>query len=128
MPPELTKRLPSFLERVGLDEEPMGIFYTDTQPDHGFSPKPADLPTREREIANEIDWQAMFGQFSCALGHIWCARRKKTAAWFDPEHFGCPGAALLSPSALMPRGLTNSSQKWQSLELEADERKKPGFG
>ena len=36
---EITKSLPQFLEVLGLDEEPMGIFYTDEKPADGFSPK-----------------------------------------------------------------------------------------
>ncbi|MGD2024341.1 MAG: DUF169 domain-containing protein [Desulfobacterales bacterium] len=60
----ILKALPQFLETLGLDEEPMGIFYTDEQPAEGFSPKPNELPTREKEIKNEINWQEVFGQFS----------------------------------------------------------------
>jgi hypothetical protein len=41
------KILPKFLTELGLDEEPMGIFYTDEKPIEGFSPKPNELPTRE---------------------------------------------------------------------------------
>jgi len=90
----LLKSLPKFLETLGLDEEPMGLFYTDEKPGEGFSPKPMDLPTREKEINNKIDWQATFGQFSCVMGHIWRARKKKTAAYFDARQFGCPGCAF----------------------------------
>ncbi|MEW6670918.1 MAG: DUF169 domain-containing protein [Thermodesulfobacteriota bacterium] len=86
--------LPGFMDRLGLSEEPMGIFYTDVKPREGFSPEPGDLPTREREIKNEIDWQKIFGQFSCVLGNIWRARRKKTAAFFSAQQFGCPGGAF----------------------------------
>ena len=60
----------------------MGLFYTDEKPVEGFSPKPVDLPTREKEQRNEIDWQAVFSKFSCVIGHIWRARKKKTAADF----------------------------------------------
>ena len=49
------KILPEFLTTLGLDEEPMGIFYTDQEPVEGFSPKPNDLPTREKEMENKID-------------------------------------------------------------------------
>jgi len=91
---EIKKALPLFLEILGLDEEPMGIFYTDEKPDDGFSPKPTDLPTREKELENAINWQAVFGQFSCVIGNIWRARKKKTAAYFDSEHFGCAGGAF----------------------------------
>ncbi len=91
---EIAKSLPQFLEVLGLDEEPIGIFYTDEKPDDGFSPKPMDLPTREREMKNEIDWQAVFTKFSCVIGNIWRARKKKTTAYFSAEQFGCPGGAF----------------------------------
>ena len=91
---KILKSLPDFLEVLGLDEEPMGIFYTDEKPADGFSPKPTDLPTHEKEIKNEIDWQAVFTRFSCVIGNIWRARKKKTAAYFSAEQFGCPGGAF----------------------------------
>jgi uncharacterized protein (DUF169 family) len=86
--------LKNFLDLLGLTEEPVGIFYTDDKPVEGFSPKQMDLPTREKEIKNEIDWQATFGQFSCVMGHVWRARKKNKAAYFSAEQFGCPGCAL----------------------------------
>ena len=94
MNPQIVKDLPKFLEILRLDEEPMGIFYTDDQPSEGFSPKPMDMPTREKEEKNEIDWQSVFGNFSCAMGHIWRARKKKSAAYFSATQFGCPGGAF----------------------------------
>ena len=94
MDSHVLKSLPNFLNILGLDEKPMGIFYTDEKPVDGFSPKPMDLPTREKEMKNEIDWQDVFSRFSCAMGNIWRARRKKTAAYFSAEQFGCPGAAF----------------------------------
>jgi uncharacterized protein (DUF169 family) len=86
--------LPNFLTLVGLDEEPMGLHYSDEKPVEGFSPKPMDLPTREKELKNAIDWQAVFGQFSCVMGHIWRARKKRAVAYFSAEQFGCPGGAF----------------------------------
>jgi uncharacterized protein (DUF169 family) len=68
--------------------------WTDQAPTEGFAPKPTDLPTREKEIAGQIDWQAVFGTFSCAMGHIWRARKKQKAAYFSAERFGCPGASF----------------------------------
>lgn len=94
MDQKILKSLPKFLEVLGLDEEPMGIFYSDEKPADGFSPKPTDLPTREKEMKNEIDWQVVFNQFSCVIGNIWRARKKKTAAYFSAEQFGCPGGAF----------------------------------
>ncbi len=88
------KSMPEFLEILGLDEEPMGLFYTDEKPAEGLSPKPMELPTREKELKNQINWQEVFGNFSCMIGHIWRARKKKTEAFFSAEHFGCPGGAF----------------------------------
>lgn len=90
----MMKKLPSFLSVLGLDEEPMGLFYTDEKPAEGFSPKPNALPTREKEMKNEIDWQKVFGEFSCVMGHIWRARKKQGVAYFSAERFGCPGGAF----------------------------------
>ena len=94
MQKSLMESLPRFLERLGLDEEPMGVFYSNDKPVEGFSPQPIDLPTRDKEIKNEIDWQAVFSRFSCAMGHVWRARKKKTAAYFSAQQFGCPGCAF----------------------------------
>ena len=94
MQKSLMESLPRFLERLGLVEEPMGVFYSNDKPVEGFSPQPIDLPTRDREIKNEINWQDVFSRFSCAMGHVWRARKKKTAAYFSAEQFGCPGCAF----------------------------------
>jgi len=91
---DLLKTLPPFLEILGLSEMPLGLYYTDQEPREGFSPQPSELPTREKELRNEINWQDIFGRFSCALGHIWRARKKRSAAYFSAERYGCPGAAF----------------------------------
>lgn len=83
-----------FLDLIGLEEEPVGIFYTDKEPAEGSAPKPMALPTREKEIENDIDWQGTFAQFSCVMGHVLQARRLKKAAYFSAEQFGCPGCAF----------------------------------
>ena len=86
--------IPDFLNILGIIEEPMGMFFTNTKPENGYSPKPMDLPTREKEKNNEINWQKIFGQFSCVIGKIWLARKKKTSAYFSSTQFGCPGGAF----------------------------------
>ncbi len=86
--------LPGFMAALGLDESPMGMFFTDQKPEQGYTPDPLDLTTREREINNEIDWQKIFSNFSCVLGKIWLARKKQVPAWFSARHFGCPGGAF----------------------------------
>ncbi len=83
-----------FLDALGLDEEPMGMFYTNEQPGEGFCPKGGILPTAGQEERGEVDFGSLFGNFSCVIGNIWLARKKKTAAYFDREHFGCLGGAF----------------------------------
>ncbi|MCP3942076.1 MAG: DUF169 domain-containing protein [Desulfobacteraceae bacterium] len=90
----ILNELPAFLDRLGLDEEPMAMFFTDEKPSQGYSPKPMELPTREREKKNEVDWQKVFLQFSCAMQKIWLARKKNSSAWFSSQYFGCPGGAF----------------------------------
>ncbi len=85
-----TQRL---LELLGHDEGPFGAHYTDVKPD-GFGPKPGELYTRERESAGEIDWGRAFGNFSCIIGNIWLARKKKKAAWISHEECGCMGGGF----------------------------------
>jgi uncharacterized protein (DUF169 family) len=93
-PVEEHDRLRGFLELLGITEEPLGIFFSDQPPSEGFSPEPMELPTREREAQDSIDWQRVFKGFSCVMGNIWRARRKRTAAYFSARRFGCPGGAF----------------------------------
>ncbi len=90
----MLKKMPNFLDVLGLDDEPMGILFSDKEPEEGFSPSKNDLPTREREMKNEIDWQGIFDGFTCATGLIQKARKKKTSAFFSKDQFGCPGGAF----------------------------------
>ncbi len=94
MDQQIKSVIPDFLNILGLSEEPMGMFFTDEKPDKGYAPKPLDLPTREKEEKNEINWQEIFGGFSCVIGKIWLARKKKTSAYFSSTQFGCAGGAF----------------------------------
>ncbi|HDR15059.1 MAG TPA: hypothetical protein ENN79_06175 [Desulfobacteraceae bacterium] len=91
---DMVQKMKNFLDVLGLPEEPMGVYYTDEAPAESISPKPLDLPTREKEAANQIDWQTIFSNFSCVIGNIWRARKKKVPAVFDSARFGCPGGAF----------------------------------
>jgi uncharacterized protein (DUF169 family) len=82
------------LEALGAVEEPLGMFYTDQEPQEGFSPQAGNLPSAEAERRGEVDFGALFGSFSCVLGNIWRARRQGTAAYFSRERFGCLGGAF----------------------------------
>jgi uncharacterized protein (DUF169 family) len=91
----ITEKTQRLLELLGHDEAPLGVYYTSTRPD-GFGPKPGEIFSREREIANEIDWQKAFGNFSCLTGNIWLARKKRKAAWISHEECGCMGGGFYS--------------------------------
>lgn len=88
------QQVAGLLEVLGLTEEPLGMFYTDSKPGKGFSPKPATLPSAEAESRGAIDWGSLFSDFSCVIGNIWRARRQKSTAYFSREHFGCLGGAF----------------------------------
>jgi hypothetical protein len=87
-----TQRL---LELLGHDETPFGVHYTDVKPE-GFGPKEGGPLSREREQAGQIDWQNAFKNFSCIIGNVWLARKKKKAAWISRTECGCPGGAFYS--------------------------------
>ena len=70
-----------FLEHLGLDEEPFGVYYDDTIPDNAFGPKPGPPISRELEDQGKIDMQEVFKHFSCVMGNIWLARKKRRAAY-----------------------------------------------
>jgi uncharacterized protein (DUF169 family) len=86
--------LNSFLETLGYNEEPMGMFYTDDEPASGISPKRQPLPTAEDEARGALDWKALHTNWSCVLGSLRLARTRKTAAYFQRDRFGCLGAAF----------------------------------
>lgn len=91
---ERLQAMDELLEALGLDEEPMGVEFSDQCPENGLQPKPGILPTRTMEAAGELDWSTLQAGFSCAMGHIWRARKKRAAACFSAERFGCLGAAF----------------------------------
>ncbi len=84
----------AFIDLLGLDEEPLGVFFSDDKPDPGFGLKPSDMPTREKEEKNEVDWHSVFSSFGCIMGNIRRGRRKNIPAYFSKEQFGCAGGAF----------------------------------
>jgi len=87
-------RLAEFLSALGLDEEPMGVIWTDEEPKDCVSPKAQKPISREAEEKGYIDWQSVMENYACVLGIIWRARKKNTAACFDEERFGCLGGTF----------------------------------
>ena len=83
-----------FLEHLGLNEEPFGVYYDDTIPEKAFGPKPGPRISRELEEQGQIDMQAVFNTFSCVIGNIWLARKKRCAAYISSEAYGCPGGVF----------------------------------
>jgi uncharacterized protein (DUF169 family) len=83
-----------FLKALGYTEEPMGLYFSDEQPETGSSPEPMPMPTAEMEIRGEIAPEEVFKKHSCVLRHLLAARKKGIPAYFDKERFGCAGAAF----------------------------------
>ncbi len=91
----IISRTQRLMELLGHDENPFGVYYTDEKPD-GFGPKPGEIFSRKREDAGEIDWPKAFGNFSCIIGNIWLARKKRKAAFISHEECGCMGGGFYS--------------------------------
>ena len=91
----ILKRTRRLMEYLGHDEMPFGVLYSNEKPE-GFGPKPGEIYSREREVADEIDWRNAFANFSCVIGNIWLARKKRKAAWISHEECGCMGGGFYS--------------------------------
>ena len=96
MPQKMIEKTQRLLELLGHEESPFGIHYTDIKPE-GFGPPPGEIFTREREETRQINWEKAFRHdFSCLIGNIRLARKKKKAAWISHEECGCPGGGFFS--------------------------------
>jgi uncharacterized protein (DUF169 family) len=118
-------KLETLLSALGLVEEPMGVYYTDAPPEGGVSPVPQNEISRAAEERGDVDWKTVFDNFSCVLSIIWKARRKKAAAYFDRERFGCPGAAFylgfMRPYLLMHPDFISTAERYaESREAARD--------
>ena len=91
----LMQRTQRLLELLGHDEVPFGVHYSNEKPD-GYGPKAGEIYSRERELAGQIDWKKAFDNFSCIIGHIWLARKKRKPAWISHEECGCMGGGFYS--------------------------------
>ena len=90
----ITAKTTRLLELLGHEEAPFGVHYSDIKPEGGFGPKPGEIFSREREIAGQINWEQAFSNFSCIMGNIWLARKKRKAAWISHEECGCMGGGF----------------------------------
>lgn len=78
-----------FMEALGLNEDPMGLFYTDQKPAAGISPKrQLSLEQMTPGSNHDVNWSC------CMLSKVRYARRKNCAAFFDHAHYGCLGGAF----------------------------------
>ena len=64
MDSKIVSELHNLLDTLGLEESPIGVFYSDRPPAEAYAPKPGELPTKEKEMQGSIDWQGVFGNFS----------------------------------------------------------------
>lgn len=80
-----------FLKHLGLNEEPFGVRYADVKPEKAYGPKTGTPISRELEEQGELDMGEVFKTFSCVMGNIWLARKKRGAAFISTEEYGCLG-------------------------------------
>lgn len=80
-----------FLGYLGAHEEPFGVHYADTRPEKAFGPREGVPLSREQEEQGKLDMQEVMKTFSCVMGNIWLARKKRGAAFISSEEYGCPG-------------------------------------
>lgn len=87
----MLKDTTTFMDHLGLSEEPFGVYYADTNPDNAYGSKKGTPISRELEDRGKLDMQEMMKSFSCVMGNIWLARKKHGAAFISTEEYGCPG-------------------------------------
>ncbi len=80
-----------FMEHLGLNEEPFGVYYSDIKPGNAYGPKQGTPISRELEESGKLDMQEVMKTFSCVMGNIWLARKKRGVAYISSEEYGCPG-------------------------------------
>lgn len=88
---ENTKKL---MAKLGIEEEPFGIYNSDQKPEKAFGPKEGIEISRTLEAEGKIDWGEVMKTFSCVMGNIWLARKKKAAAFISAKEYGCPGGCF----------------------------------
>ncbi len=81
----MSSSLEAFLEALGNAEEPMGMFYTDTEPEGGFSPKESVPVANVMEQAGELDTAALWKNWSCVMGNLWLARKRRPRPILKPN-------------------------------------------
>ncbi len=87
-------KIDEFLSALGAGEYPIGMYYSNERPDSSITPKKGILPSLADERASRVDWKEINANWCCVIGLIWRARKSKSAAFVDGEHFGCLGGAF----------------------------------
>jgi uncharacterized protein (DUF169 family) len=81
----------TFLDHLGMKEEPFGVYYADTLPEKAVGPKVGVPISRELEDQGKLDMQEVFKTFSCVMCNVWLARKRQSAAFISTEEYGCIG-------------------------------------
>lgn len=100
---ERIERTHDLMRATGITEEPFGVHYADTLPEPAFGPSEGPLLSREMEERGEVDFASAMGSFSCLMGNVWLARRKKRAAFISRKQYGCFGGSFYC--GFLPRHL-----------------------
>jgi len=94
-------------EKLGLDELPVAVLFSDERPQGDVIGPPAGPPDRDQRLKNgELDLDLAHQIYPCVLAYVRRVRRSGATACFDAKHFGCPGGGaylkLIEPSPLIP--------------------------
>jgi hypothetical protein len=82
----------NLLDEIGYMEEPLGVLYSDSKPDTP-GPRMTVPLSIEDEISGKIEQQSIRSHFSCLMGRVLSARKKRVETWLAADAYGCPGAS-----------------------------------
>ena len=108
-----SRDISELVEILGLKEEPFGVYYTETRPVEGFSPKPADLPDRAKEAAGRGRLGRCFPEFLLRhRTHLEGPQKKRprptstpdsSGAWAEPLPWVSSNPSATPSSTMSPR-------------------------
>lgn len=113
----IIKETQVFLDHLGLDEEPFGVYYAETKPENAYGPKSGVPISRELEAQGKVDMQALFKTVSCVIGNIWLARKfMKT----DELTFTVPLSLYRKMFDALPDSMFNGGKDWTNVRKKVE--------
>lgn len=91
---EIIKNLTELIGSLGIEDEPMGLYFSDQAPEKGISPNSQTPISREDETKGQVDWEVLHNNFSCVVSKVRRARIEKKPVFFSAQNFGCMGGSF----------------------------------